>query len=273
MSMREVAQATRHRSERFRAFPDTGSKAWRDSLRSFDGRLHWHCHFMQKLESEPQLEFRNMHPAYDGLRPVRDDHGRLEAWTAGETGYPFVDACMRSLRHDGWINFRMRAMLMAFASYHLWLDWRRPGEHLARQFTDYEPGIHWSQVQMQSGTTGINTPRIYNPVKQGYDQDPDGTFVRRWLPELADVPGEFIHEPWRWDGAATVLDRRYPSPIVDHLAAARTARQKVWAVRRGADYRRKARAIQDLHGSRRRQTGGGRQIDRSRILDNPQDES
>jgi len=72
----------------------------------------------------------------------------------------FVDACMRALIQTGWINFRMRAMLVSFSSYHLWLHWREPGLHLARVFTDYEPGIHWSQVQMQSGTTGINTLRI-----------------------------------------------------------------------------------------------------------------
>ncbi len=89
-------------------------------------------------------------------------------------GYPFLDACMRSLRATGWLNFRMRAMVMSFASYNLWLPWRATGLHLARMFTDYEPGIHWSQVQMQSGTTGINTIRIYNVVKQGYDQDPRG---------------------------------------------------------------------------------------------------
>ena len=103
---------------------------------------------------------------------------RLAAWEAGETGLPFVDACMRYLRATGWLNFRMRSMLVAVASYHLWLDWRATGPHLARQFTDYEPGIHWPQVQMQSGTTGMNTVRIYNPVKQGRDQDPAGVFTR-----------------------------------------------------------------------------------------------
>ena len=124
----------------------------------------------------------------------------------------------------------MRAMLMSFCSYHLWLHWRAPGLELARLFTDYEPGIHWPQSQMQSGTTGINTPRIYNPVKQGFDQDPDGTFVRTWVPELASVPDKFIHEPWRWDGAGQVLDKVYPLPVVDHLSAAKEARQKIWAV-------------------------------------------
>ncbi|MFX9104969.1 FAD-binding domain-containing protein, partial [Acinetobacter baumannii] len=89
-------------------------------------------------------------------------------------------------------------------SYHLWLPWRETGLHLARRFVDYEPGIHWPQVQMQSGTTGINTMRIYNPVKQAYDQDPLGRFVRAYLPELACVPDAFIHEPWRWEHAATL---------------------------------------------------------------------
>ena len=98
----------------------------------------------------------------------------LNAWENGETGFPFVDACMRYLRKTGWINFRMRAMLMSFASYHLWLDWRKSGKILANFFTDYDPGIHWPQVQMQSGTTGINAIRIYNPIKQGIDQDPQG---------------------------------------------------------------------------------------------------
>ncbi len=149
------------------------------------------------------------------------------------------------------MNFRMRAMLMAFASYHLWLDWRQPGEHLARLFTDYDPGIHWPQVQMQSGTTGINTVRVYNPIKQGYDQDPKGAFLRRWLPELGSVPDAFIHEPWRWEEAGSVLDRRYPFPVVDHLAAAKEARRKVWMLRRGDAYRAVADAIQEKHGSRK----------------------
>ena len=220
-------------------------------MSSFQGRLHWRDHFTQKLEDEPALETRNLHRAYDGLRPDVPDETLLRAWALGETGLPFVDACMRCLSATGWMNFRMRAMLMAVASYHLWLDWRRPGEHLARLFTDYEPGIHWPQVQMQSGTTGINTVRIYNPVKQGHDQDPDGAFMRRWVPELADVPSDHIHEPWQWDQASTVLDKAYPLPIVDHLQAAREARQKVWAIRKGDGFHADANAIQNKHGSRK----------------------
>ena len=142
----------------------------------------------------------------------------------------------------------MRAMLMSFASYHLWLPWRETGLFLARRFVDYEPGIHWPQVQMQSGTTGINTMRVYNPVKQGYDQDPKGRFVRRFLPELAAVPDAFLHEPWLWPGAAQL---GYPAPIVDHIAAGRAARAALSAVRKGADHRAEARKIVKKHASRK----------------------
>lgn len=251
LSMREVAQTTWQRQRDLKTAPKGAVKSWRGSMVSFTGRLHWHCHFMQKLEDEPTLEFKNLHPAYDGARTTSSDCTKLAAWSKGETGLPFVDACMRALSATGWMNFRMRAMLMAVSSYHLWLDWRKPGEHLARLFTDYEPGIHWPQVQMQSGTTGINTIRIYNPVKQGYDQDPDGIFIRQWLPELQDVPDQFLHEPWKWDQAETFLEKRYPFPIIDHLAAAKEARQKIWAVRKGGQFYDKAAQIQNKHGSRK----------------------
>lgn len=251
VSMREVAQATSERRRELKGMPRGSTGGWRGSLTSFSGRLHWRCHFMQKFEDEPDIEHRNLHSAYEGLRPPAADETLLAAWAGGETGWPFVDACMRALAATGWMNFRMRAMLMSVASYHLWLDWRKPGEHLARLFTDYEPGIHWPQVQMQSGTTGINTARIYNPVKQGHDQEPDGRFIRQWVPELAEVPDAFIHEPWTWEDAGRVLGRAYPFPVVDHLDAAKAARRKIWSVRRGPEFREEADRIQAKHGSRK----------------------
>lgn len=222
--------------------------------RAFEERLHWHCHFIQKLESEPQLEFRDAHPAYAGLRTT--DPVRLAAWSEGRTGWPFVDACMRALITEGWINFRMRAMLMAVASQHLWIDWRDSGRVLARLFVDYEPGIHWNQCQMQAGTTGINIVRLYNPIKQGLDHDPEGVFIRRWLPELAQVPAVHLHTPWTMSeaeqrAAGCVLGVDYPLPLLDHKQAAREARDKVWAVRQGEAFRHTADAIQQRHGSRR----------------------
>jgi deoxyribodipyrimidine photo-lyase len=244
ISVREAAQAAAARQREVRGTLD----GWGGSLRSFQARLAWRDHFMQKLEDEPAIETRCLHAAYEALRPRDPDTVRLAAWEAGETGLPFVDACMRYLRATGWLNFRMRSMLVAVASYHLWLDWRATGPHLARMFTDYEPGIHWPQVQMQSGTTGMNTVRIYNPVKQGRDQDPTGAFTRAWVPELAPVPDRFLQEPWLWEGAGRL---RYPPPVVDVAAAARAAREAVWAVRRGGAFRAEAARIVARHASRK----------------------
>jgi deoxyribodipyrimidine photo-lyase len=142
-----------------------------------------------------------------------------------------VDACMRCLNTTGWLNFRMRAMLVSFAAYHLWQHWRAPGLHLARQFLDFEPGIHWSQMQMQSGTTGINTFRIYSPARQQDEHDPAGDFVRRWVPE--------------WGTPA------YPPPIVDERTALAEARARLWAVRRSPRAQTEAAAVQARHGSRK----------------------
>jgi len=245
LSVRQVEAA---RSAARAAHP--GAPDWAGALNSFAKRLAWRDHFIQKLEDEPALEWRCLHPAHESLRPRESDSARLRAWELGETGVPFVDACMRYLRATGWLNFRMRAMLMSFASYHLWLDWRATGPILAQLFTDYEPGIHWSQVQMQSGTTGINTIRMYNPVKQGQDQDPDGQFIRKWLPELAHVPGPYLHTPWIWGEGAKALQARYPAPIVDLAHAGAAARDAIWGLRRTAGFQSVARAVALKHGSR-----------------------
>jgi deoxyribodipyrimidine photo-lyase len=253
VSMRETAQATWSRLRDLKGNETPDAKALRASLVSFSGRLHWHCHFMQKLESAPSIEFRELHPALRGLRPAAADQTLLQAWATGQTGYPFLDACMRSLSATGWLNFRMRAMVMSFASYNLWLPWRETGLHLACQFTDYEPGIHWPQTQMQSGTTGINTIRIYSVVKQGHDQDPTGAFVRRWVPELTHVPDRFLQEPWTWDGAGRIVGQIYPEPIVDLKASTAAAKDKIYGARRGDAFHAAADAIQDKHGSRKGQ--------------------
>jgi deoxyribodipyrimidine photo-lyase len=220
------------------------------ALDSLVSRLHWRGHFMQKLESEPNLEIRSVHPVHQGARiATAPDDPVLTAWASGRTGIPFVDACMRSLAATGWLNFRMRAMVQSFAFYHLGLDWRPSGEILARYFTDYEPGIHWPQVQMQSGQTGINTPRIYNPVKQGHDQDPEGRFTRRWVPELAPLPLAILQTPWLADGADA---GDYPKPVIDPPTAARLAKQKLTALRQTEGYRTAALDVFQKHGSRKR---------------------
>jgi deoxyribodipyrimidine photo-lyase len=256
ISVRETAQALWTRRSMLQALdPSLRPGLLLASLRSFESRLHWHCHFIQKLESEPRIEYENLHRGYDGLREPGTSPGRLEAWRRGETGYPFVDACMRKLAATGWINFRMRAMLVSFASYQLWLHWREPALHLAREFLDYEPGIHYPQVQMQSGTTGINTVRIYNPVKQARDQDPRGDFVRRWIPELASVPADWLFEPWTMPPAVQMqfgvrIGVDYPGPVVDLETSTRAARDRMHAVRSQAAVREQALAVYVRHGSR-----------------------
>ena len=250
LSMREVLQRTAYEREQA-----TGSSL--RAFTAFEARLHWHCHFIQKFESEPALEFRNMNRGFDGMREEAFNPAHFRAWAEGNTGIPFVDACMRRLQATGWINFRMRAMLVSMAAYQLWLHWPPLAQHLAQLFTDYEPGIHYPQVQMQSGTTGINIPRIYNPVKQSQDQDPDGTFIRYWLPELRGLPTEMIHAPWRMDTGllkryGVVLDENYPMAIVQPEAAARDAKARYTEWRQRLETREHSRTVLEKHGSRKK---------------------
>ena len=271
LSVRQAHHALRARQSELRAESvETRDPRWLKSLSSFQSRLRWRCHFIQKLETEPAIEFQNMSRAYDGLRNEDesswgdDEQDRFRAWADGRTGYPFIDACMRCLSATGWMNFRMRSMLVSFASHHLWLDWRPTARHLARLFTDFEPGIHYSQMQMQSGTTGINTVRIYNPIKQGRDQDPTGDFIRSWVPELSGVRGDGVHEPAPMGGARAAGlfgdeaggRSDYPGPIVEHAAAYRAAQRRIFAVRGGAAARAEARRVYQKHGSRRRTPRG-----------------
>jgi deoxyribodipyrimidine photo-lyase len=181
----------------------------------------------------------------------------LRLWQEGKTGYPMVDACMRAVRATGWLNFRMRAMVASFASYHLWLHWREPAVYLARHFLDFEPGIHFSQFQMQSGTTGINTIRIYSPAKQALEQDPKGVFIRRWVPELAGVPESWLSQPHLMppemqQRCGCVIGADYPAPIVDHQAAVAGARQRLGAARRRPNAAAEAKRVLGKHGSRKR---------------------
>jgi len=173
----------------------------------------------------------------------------------------------------------MRALLVSFAAYSLWLHWRPVGLHLARHFLDFEPGIHWSQLQMQSGTTGINTLRIYNPTKQAVDQDPHGIFIRRWLPELTGVPDAYVHEPWTMpagvqQAAGCRIGPDYPAPIVDHAAAVREAKRRLALVRGSSTARVQAREVARRHGSRKDRRGAMQQDPvRRRLEREPDDRS
>jgi len=220
LSSRQVFQASAPRDA-----------AWLRSLAMFHNRLRWREHFIQKLERDPSIEFRPLNRSFEGLRDGLEQE-RFDAFCNGQTGYPMVDACVRALLAGGWLNFRMRAMLVSFAVYHLWLDWRPVGQFLARQWLDMEPGIHWFQMQMQAGVTSVHTLRLYSPAKQARDHDPTGAFIRRWVPELGALPTYYLAEPHTLPPLTQgmlgcVIGKAYPRPIVEHKKAVAEARSKL----------------------------------------------
>lgn len=262
ITLRVVQRGIDRRRDDLSAMPEPVARDWGRALSSLESRLRWHDHFTQKLEDAPRIEHESFVPAFDALRDDAHDPARQAAWAAGETGYPLVDAAMRALTATGYLNFRMRAMLVAFASYDLWLDWRRFHDVLARRWIDYQPGIHYPQMQMQSGTTGINTVRVYNPTKQAREQDPEGAFIRRWVPELVGVHDAYVHAPWLMPGhvqrkAGCRIDTDYPAPIVNHAAAAKRAKDAIYHLRARSDVQARSQQVLNAHGSRRRGRSGG----------------
>lgn len=229
-------------------------KGWRRALIALTSRLHWHCHFMQKFESETDMQSRPVNLGYLDY-PYRQDKqvsDDLKAWQQGQTGYPLVDACMRCLQATGYINFRMRAMLVSFLCHHLNIDWRLGAPYLASLFLDFEPGIHYPQFQMQAGVTGTNTIRLYNPTKQAQEQDANGVFIRQWLPELNQIPNQQLHQPWLltpMEQAMYQVDigTDYPAPIVDIAISGKAARDRLWSYKKRPAVKQEAKRIVAIH--------------------------
>jgi deoxyribodipyrimidine photo-lyase len=249
LSLRRVYQATTKRITELRSSSAPDSGRWCQSLGAFLSRLHWRDHFTQRLESEPEMEFQSLHPGFRELTYENDPH-LFELWRLGRTGFPLVDAVMRCLSGCGFVNFRMRAMVVSFACHALHLDWRLIHPHLAGVFRDYEPGIHLSQLQMQAGVVGLNTVRVYSPIKQQLDHDSACRFIKRWIPELEEFPPEAI--------ASGRALGDYPAPVIDWAERSKAMRGELYRIKRSEEQKTATDAVFKKHGSRKRRLGRAR---------------
>lgn len=187
--------------------------------------LIWRDFYFMILDRFPHVVGHAFKPEYDAIRWAEQPEA-LAAWKEGRTGYPLVDAAMRQLKHCGWMHNRLRMVVASFLSKDLGIDWREGERHFAEQLIDFDLSANnggW-QWAASSGCDAQPYFRIFNPITQSEKFDPEGKFIRRYVPELAAVPGKYIHAPWQMgaidqQACGVAIGRDYPPPIVDHAAA------------------------------------------------------
>ena len=202
-------------------------------LEKFLTELGWREFNYHVLYHHPDLAERNFQSKFDPLRWRADSRG-LEAWQRGLTGYPIVDAGMRELWTTGFMHNRVRMVAASFLIKHLLIDWRTGEQWFWDTLVDADPASNPANWQWVAGTGADAAPyfRIFNPILQGEKFDPDGAYVRRWIPELAQLPDKVIHKPWtakaaQLAAAGVELGKTYPHPIVDHDKARQRALMNV----------------------------------------------
>ena len=210
-----------------------------DAAEPFIRQLYWRDFSTYLLFHYPSLATKPLREEY-GRFPWRDDIAALERWQKGRTGYPIVDAGMRQLWHTGWMHNRVRMIVASLLVKHLLIPWQRGAEWFMDTLVDADMANNSAGWQWVAGSGSDAAPyfRVFNPISQGQKFDPDGEYVRRWVPELRELPKQYVHEPWTADSATLTssgiaLDADYPSPIVEHKLGRERALAAYKAMREG----------------------------------------